>query len=317
MLTLIRSAFVVSFLVAGLGFAQWTGLDTPHLAGQDVPAFPAELTTFTPNSTNPVFAGTGTDTWDQKIRERGYILREGNTYHLWYTGYRDGTDQNRSLGYATSADGVTWTRYKDNPIHASTWVEDMCVVKSGNTYYMVAEGRNDVAHLLTSPNRIHWTEQGPLDIRYTTHQPLSQGPYGTPTLWKEKDTWYLFYERKDQAVWLATSKDLKVWTNVQDEPVLEKGPAGYDRYAVAMNQIIHYKGAYYAYYHASAFADWHEWSTNIAVSTDLVHWTKYSANPITSGNKSSGIVVNDGKQYRLYTMHPAVNLFLPTKGDGK
>lgn len=317
MLILFRSAFVVSLLFIGIGSVNWLRLDTAYLVEQEGPDFPVELTTFTPYSTNPVFTGTGTDTWDQKIRERGYILREGNTYHLWYTGYREGADQNRSLGYATSTDGLTWTRYKDNPIHASTWVEDMCVIKSGNTYYMVAEGKNDVAHLLTSTDRINWTEQGPLDIRYTTNQPLSKGPYGTPTLWKEKDTWYLFYERKDQAVWLATSKDLKVWTNVQDEPVLEKGPADYDRYAVAMNQIIRYKGAYYAYYHASAFADWHEWSTNIAVSTDLVHWKKYGANPIISGNKSSGIVVNDGKHYRLYTMHPAVNLFLPIEGDGK
>jgi 3-hydroxyisobutyrate dehydrogenase-like beta-hydroxyacid dehydrogenase len=37
-----------------------------------------------------------------------------------------------------------------------------------------------------------------------------------------------------------------------------------------MNQVIKYKGLYYGYYHASAFKDWHEWSTNIAVSKDLI-----------------------------------------------
>ena len=41
-----------------------------------------------PIADNPVFAGTGRDTWDRKIRERGYILiGEDGTYHLWYTGY--------------------------------------------------------------------------------------------------------------------------------------------------------------------------------------------------------------------------------------
>ena len=46
---------------------------------------------FVPYEGNPVFAGTGTDTWDRVIRERGFILREGNTYHMWDTGYADRT----------------------------------------------------------------------------------------------------------------------------------------------------------------------------------------------------------------------------------
>lgn len=277
----------------------------------DGPTFPAEITQFKPYDGNPVFSGTGADTWDQKIRERGYILHEDGLYHLWYTGYREGKGQTRSLGYATSKDGLTWTRYIGNPILPSSWIEDMAVIKSSGTYYMFAEGRDDVAHLLTSTDRVTWQEKGPIDIRYTNHQPISKGAYGTPTIWKEKNTWYLFYERNDQAVWLATSTDLKVWTNVQDEPVLAKGPTDYDLHAVAMNQVIRYKGAYYAYYHASAFSDWHEWSTNVAVSNDLIHWTKYTGNPILKGNKSSGILVNDGAYYRLYTMHPAVNVYFP------
>lgn len=279
----------------------------------DEPSFPARLVQFTPYSNNPVFSGTEQDTWDKHIRERGYILHEGKTYHLWYTGYRDGKNQTKFLGYATSADGFHWTRYAGNPIHTDTWVEDMSVVKSADTYYMFAEGKDDIAHLLTSTDRIHWQERGPLAIRYADGRPLSKGPFGTPTIWKEADTWYLFYERSDEAVWLATSKDLTVWTNVQDEPVLKKGPETYDQYAVAMNQIIKYKGRYYGYYHASAYKDWHEWSMNVAVSTDLIHWTKYPHNPILGNNCSSGILVPDGASYRLYTMHPDVKVFLPKK----
>jgi sucrose-6-phosphate hydrolase SacC (GH32 family) len=302
---------LLAFLISGLLTGNRTTLDNTPVENTVNPEFPAEMVRFTPYKNNPIFKGTGLDSWDQKIRERGYILREGGTYHLWYTGYR--ADSTRYLGYATSVDGLTWERYKNNPIHRLNWVEDMMVIKDGGTYYMFAEGLNDVAHLLTSTDRINWQEQGPLDIRYVNGQPLSKGPYGTPTAWKEGDTWYLFYERKDQAVWLATSKDLRVWTNVKDEPVLTKGPDAYDRYAVAMNQVIRHKGLYYAYYHASAFADWHEWSTNVAVSKDLIHWKKYDQNPVVGGNKSSGILVSDGSQYRLYTMHPAVHVFMPEK----
>ena len=35
-------------------------------------------------------------------------------------------------------------------------------------------------------------------------------------------------ERRDAGVWLARSRDLKVWTNVSDEPVLLPGPSDYD-----------------------------------------------------------------------------------------
>ena len=121
-----------------------------------------------------MFKGTGSDTWDEKIRERGYILFEDSVYHMWYTGYRDQPNAEMHLGYATSADGITWKRYENNPIYDSGWMEDMMVIKDEGTYYMFAEGRDDIAHLLTSTDRIHWTEQGNLDIRYVNGEPLAK-----------------------------------------------------------------------------------------------------------------------------------------------
>lgn len=274
------------------------------------PDFPAELVHFVAYKNNPVFSGTDTSTWDRTIRERGYILNEDGEYRMWYTGYVN-IDSEKHLGYATSKDGYTWKRYADTPIYSSGWIEDMCVIKSDGLYYMFSEGRGDTSHLLTSDDRIHWTERGNLDIRQTNGQSISSGSYGTPAVWKENGVWYLFYERGDLGIWLATSKDLKIWTNVQDEPVIAMGPDAYDKHAVAMNQVIKYKGLYYGYYHASAYKDWKEWSTNVAVSKDLIHWKKYAGNPILGDNKSSGILVNDGKRYRLYTMHDKVCAHFP------
>ena len=113
---------------------------------------------------------------------------------------------------------------------------------------------------------------------------------------------------------LATSTDLKIWTNLQDDPVLELGPEKYDQEQVAMDQIIKYKGKYFAYYHASEYEDWRKpWTSCVAVSEDLVHWKKYSKNPIMRENKSSPILVHDGSKYRLYTMHPEVCVHFPGK----
>lgn len=277
----------------------------------DTSAYPLEILQFKEGQGNPVFTGTGGDTWDQKIRERGYILKEDSMYYMWYTGYRENPSTDMHLGYATSRDGLKWQRYEHNPIFDSGWVEDMMVVKHEGTYYMFAEGKNDIGHLLTSTDKIHWTEQGPFDIRMVNGQKISEGPYGTPAAWLENGVWHLFYERGDLGIWHATSNDLKVFTNVQDEPVLIPGPEEYDLYGVAFNQIIKHKGKYYAYYHATAFKDWHEWSSCVAISDDLMHWQKYSGNPIQRENKSSPIVVFDGEQYRLYTMHDSVKVHFP------
>jgi len=273
--------------------------------------FPAELVRFKSLPENPVFTGTADTTWDQRIRERGYILKEDNTYHMWYTGYQMKEERKMSLGYATSTDGIAWTRYPDNPVFDGSWTEDMMVLKVDDTYHMFAEGRGDIAHRLTSTDRINWTDHGALDIRYVNGSPLSEGPYGTPTAWLEDDIWYLFYERGDLGIWLATSEDLEVWTNVQDDPVIAMGPEVYDQYGLAVNQIVKHKGWYYAYYHGTEWEDWREWSTNVAASKDLINWIKYERNPIMGLNRSSGILVHDGEQYRLYTMHNEVAAFVP------
>ena len=200
---------------------------------------PFGLVDWKPIADNPVFAGTGLNTWDRKIRERGYILMgEDGIFHLWYSGYDRDQPDTISLGHATSRDGTHWTRDPHNPIFTGSWVEDVCVVKQDGTLQMFAEGKNDIAHRLSSSDGVHWTDHGSLDIRKNDGTPISPGPYGTPAAWFENGTWYLFYERGDRGVWLATSRDLKIWTNVKDDPVLACGPDGYDSTAVALNQVV-------------------------------------------------------------------------------
>ena len=282
----------------------------------DSKEFPSELVQFVAFSKNPVFSGTDTNTWDRHIRERGWIIKEDSIYHMWYTGYIREEDE-KHLGYASSPDGYHWKRDPGNPVYSKGWVEDVCVIKSDSLYYMFSEGRGDTAHLLSSADGTHWTERGNLDIRLANGDKIKPGPFGTPALWKENGIWYLFYERNDQGIWLARSTDLKTWTHVQDDPVIKMGPQEYDRYAVAMDQVIKYKDLYYGYYHASAFRDWHEWTSDIAVSPDLIHWKKYSGNPILRENKSSAILVPDGREFRLYSMHDKVQVHLPVTDSSK
>lgn len=278
--------------------------------------FPAELVRFHPIDRNPIFTAGGSGKWDKQIRERGWILREGDRWRMWYTGYNGTPEGTRLPGLATSPDGISWTRAEQNPIYRDGWVEDMQVVRHGDTYLMFAEGKEDVAQWLSSRDGVTWKREGALDIRTQGGKPVEPGPYGTPTVWFDDGVWNLFYERGDKGVWLARSADLKVWTNVQDDPVLSPGPDSYDRLMIAMNQVVRYDGRYYAYYHGSGTPERPRlWTTNVAVSTDLVHWKKFAGNPLLPEreNKSSGIVVHDGRQYRLYTMHDKVDLHLPQR----
>ncbi len=173
--------------------------------------FPRELVQFAPYRVNPVFTGAGEGNWDVKIRERGWILKDGDSWRLWYTGY-DGTREGlRMLGLATSRDGIRWERHATDPLYREHWVEDMQVVKHGDTYYMIAEGQEDRAQLLTSSDGVKWARVGELDVRLKNGEPIPPGAFGTPTALFEDERWFLFYERGDNGVWLATSKDMHVW----------------------------------------------------------------------------------------------------------
>src|SRR6185369_693564 len=105
--------------------------------------FPTELVNWSPHAGNPIFTAEGPGHWDTKIRERGWILRDGDQFRLWFTGYAGRRDDIKLLGYATSTDGIHWTRFPNNPIYRDHWVEDVCVVHHGDTYYMFAEGEHD------------------------------------------------------------------------------------------------------------------------------------------------------------------------------
>ena len=98
------------------------------------------------------------------------------------------------------ADGTHWSRDPQNPIFTDSWVEDMCVVKQDGTFQMFAEGKNDIAHRLTSTDGLHWTDQGSLDIRKTDGTPIAPGPYGTPDrLVRERDLVPLLRARRPRA----------------------------------------------------------------------------------------------------------------------
>lgn len=312
------------FVLCVLAPLRETLILTLYFAAHSLPVaadepLPAEVVSFTDGEAVD-FAPRPND-WDAAFRERGAIVRlDDGTLRLYYTGY-DGTREGiKRIGLAISTDnGRSWTRAYNLPVTPEgLWVEDPSIVRHDGQWYMFAEGLNDQAQLLSSPDGIRWRAHGLLDVRSVDGNPIPPGPYGTPTAYFHDGVWQLLYERRDAGIWLARSTDLKTWTNVTDEPVLSPGPEGFDAAMIALNQVIHRDGQFIAYYHgADRLEKPRDWAVGVATSSDLVTWSKYDGNPITDpkANVSSGTVLFlDGPERAptLFTTHAAVRVHPPT-----
>jgi len=68
---------------------------------------------------NPVFSGTFVSgDWDYDYASRCTVQWAEGQYHMWYSG--GSASMNQGIGYATSADGMTWTRDASNPVFYRT-----------------------------------------------------------------------------------------------------------------------------------------------------------------------------------------------------
>lgn len=103
---------------------------------------------------NPVLAVGSSSEWDNGFLEGPSVIKDGNTYKMWYCGYDvvvdgSGTDGKANIGYATSVDGINWVKHSTNPILTTainTWesvyVQDPHVIKQNGMYYMWYGGHN-------------------------------------------------------------------------------------------------------------------------------------------------------------------------------
>jgi len=243
--------------------------------------------------------------WDENIRERGWFMYDNGIYHAWYGGWRGEYDHNVSqlvkLGYATSADGINWTKHPNNPIYDETWVEDMCVVKNDSMYFMYAEdeytGGGNHVHIVLyiSSDGINWTKHG--QVLQREGGGWESDEVATPTVWKEDDEWYMLYEGIGSTtagqIGLATSSDGINWTRSEHNPALAN-PHGTDR-DIAIDSIVMIEGVYYAYGHYRNRSN--DWVEGVFTSCDLISWSLRSNTEIPS---SSAVIVDNGKEFLLY-----------------
>lgn len=89
---------------------------------------------------NPVLV-RGPDPWDADSIGNPEVVYDGTNFRMWYTGHAG--DYRHSIGYATSPDGVTWSKHGGNPVlepSPAGWddwgVNDPAVWFDGTTYHL-------------------------------------------------------------------------------------------------------------------------------------------------------------------------------------
>ncbi len=87
---------------------------------------------------NPIVT-PGPEAWDAAHNRVPWVWKEGAVYHMLYTGAN--SSNHYQVGYATSADGITWTKHPSNPVfNCPYWAnndsESWGVIKVGSEYLM-------------------------------------------------------------------------------------------------------------------------------------------------------------------------------------
>ena len=95
--------------------------------------------------------------WEPDRVGRPSVLYEEGQFRMWYDGQVYGVA--RHVGYATSADGFSWTRHPDNPVVLNEGAVD--VDRVGEWYVMLAESGSGT-RFYVAKDPLHWKNMGQL-----------------------------------------------------------------------------------------------------------------------------------------------------------
>ncbi len=138
-------------------------------------------------------------TWEGQVVSAPSIIKHGDTYYMYYTGFDDSVVGKQAIGLATSKDLFTWERYDGNPVYEappwtmrneSGWLDcrDAHVIKHGDEfllYTMVTTDKAEGAIALASSSDLKtWKDLGPAVVTF-------QAPE-SPRVFEHNGTFYMF-----------------------------------------------------------------------------------------------------------------------------
>ena len=197
----------------------------------------SDRVTWTKSMSNPVLVLGPSGSWDDASILEPSVLFDGSTYHMWYQGF-DGIK--RQIGYATSPDGVTWTKSGSNPVlnlgPSGSWdsseLRQPFVILDGELYRMWYTGSNGSIQQFgyaTSTDGVSWIRHdGPIMGRGGTGS--WDGVWmASPRVLMNGSSYEMIYSAFDGSsvrIGYATSQDGLAWIKYDGNPVLNQGSNG-------------------------------------------------------------------------------------------
>jgi len=243
---------------------------------------------------NPILVPGDLSAWDGNVIEACNVLKDGNTYYLYYhgtpkdekkwprTGYR--------IGVATAPHPLgPWTKYEGNPIidlgpegsWEDRWVACAAVLKEeGDKYYLWYSG-NTLVGLAYASNPL-----GPWE-KYEGNPVISEDFGYVGGVVKVGDKYHMYNEYPIGAsspdlgpFALATAeKPQGPWTRCEGNPVLPAGDWGaWDDGGFSEAGVLYHNGVFHIFYGA---AKWRKLeSIGYAYSFDGYRFMKHPRNPV-------------------------------------
>ncbi|GIK38243.1 MAG: hypothetical protein BroJett011_20760 [Chloroflexota bacterium] len=239
-------------------------------------------------TSNPVLSIGANGSWDDAEVWEPTVLKEGNVYKMWYLGYDGATSR---IGYATSANGLTWTKHPGNPIlspgqswEGSRVIAPSVISDTGAGLYKMwytgidSSGVSRIGYA-TSPDGVNWT-------KYSGNPVLNPGAGGSwededvrsPAVLKVNSVYHMWYAGDDGTtirIGHATSSDGLNWTKDPANPVLDVGPSGgWDWLDVYGPSVIQVGTNYQLWYSGKTLPE--AWQTGYALSPNGSNWTRHA-----------------------------------------
>lgn len=178
--------------------------------------------------------------WESEVN-RPRVIKQGDSYHLWYTGQ---TADKSWIGYATSLDGHSWKRESDKPVLSpeQAWEKTtvMCpdVLWDENTklfrmWYSAGEQYEpDAIGYATSPDGKNWTKLAANPIfRAEPNNSWEKAKVTACQVLPYQDGYVMFYigfaDQDHAQIGVAHSKDgITAWKRHAANPIMR--PSGSD-----------------------------------------------------------------------------------------
>src|SRR5258708_5306673 len=277
---------------------------------------------------NPLLTKGPTGSYDQlKIGPRAILREAPNVWKMWYEAAPGGNQS--ATAFATSTDGLTWTKYAGNPVMSPSapWegagapnheASPTAVLKENGLYklwYHAISGSTRQIGYAESVDGLTWT-------KYAGNPVLTPGPAGAwdadtvcePRVIHPGNLYVMFYTHcaGSHGIGLATSPDGKSWTKYAGNPGLTVAPGGaWDSQQVSWGEV-YYDGQRFFMWYPGHINSATGFSLGLATSTDGKTWTRSPNNPVMTppsqplgkgddlGVESSPTVLRLGDTMRVY-----------------